>query len=388
MQVAYKDLASLLAGPPPTFVAIVGNEDWLRRDAVEKILRRVHSGPPNDEEITRLDGGKQLADPKRIVDLFDQLRTPSLFAAHSSIVVQRAEAYLEADPELWIEACSRPWQNATLILHLDSLDGRTRVGKSIEKHAWLIKIERPFHRPPPWKTGSKPWENELNSWIVAHARSLGLALDPPIAHLLQCRVGTSLSDLAAALERVSLTIPVGKVQSPSRAATLRAVDREIIEKLTPDGEESDVFELVDSFCSGASARARTLSLARNLVERGNADARGQRVFDGDAVLLQFIGAAIARVRQLRALHRALAQNADEQTILETLGIKRPFLPRLRIQARATPPTELDRLITELYRADRDFKSGRVSRSRELLERLALAPTSAPSAPSAPTRARS
>ncbi|MEE8141683.1 MAG: DNA polymerase III subunit delta [Planctomycetota bacterium] len=359
MRFKYPELENRLTGKSPPLVIFVGSEDFLRREGVSRVLEHIHDGPPQEEDTTHIGTESRAPGGEELTALFDELKTPSLFAPHRSIVIGNAERFLSVDTEAWVKALQRPWPQVTLILLLNSLDGRTKVAKALDKAGWIVTIERLFHRPPPWKPSASPWENDLNRWIVARARREGLSISPPTAHLLQSRIGTSLGDLAASLERLG-TVLKGQGK----------ITRDLVEQHTPDGEESNLFELVDTFFMGD--RRRTLELARELLGRGSSEGNGSRTTDPASLLLIFIGGALRRMRQLREVHRTLEAGGSEADILRNTGIARPFLPRIHMQAKATPPEVLDAVVKQLRRADRDLKTGRVSRADELLERLAVA----------------
>ncbi len=357
MKFSVAELDRRIAAGVPHLVCLVGSEEFLRREALATLLESVHGGPPPPEDCVRLDpagivGGAELT------RIFDELRVPSLFGGRRSLVLGQAEAFLAADPEAWIEFIARPWREGTLFLVADALDGRTRIAKALAQTGWYIEVARLYHRPPPWKTDASPWDNDLNRWLVARARRAGMKLDPKVAHLVQTRAGTRVADLAAALDRLRTLVAAGGT-----------VTRDLVERHTPSGEESTTFELVDALFGGD--RRRTLALARGVLERGSVDSSGQRTTDPATLLLGFIGAALARLRQLRGVHGIVAAGGGDAEILSAAGIARAFLPRLREQARASPPAYLDRLVHELYRADADLKKGRGPRADELLERLAL-----------------
>ncbi len=351
------ELRARIAGGVPHVVAITGGEEFLRREAEREILAAVHGGAPPPEDSSRV--GARAPTPDDLRSLYDELRTPSLFGGARSIVVENAAAYLAVDLDGWAEFLKTSWRGATLLLRLETIDLRTRVAKALDANGWIIQADKPFHRPPPWKPGAPPWENDLNRWIVARARAEGLAIDPPAAHFLQCRAGTSLGDLANVLERLRTVL-----------GERGQVTRDAIEAHTPDGEDATLFELVDLFF--LQDRRKLIEVTASLLARGAAGDGNARIFDPAALLLQFIGATLSRVRQLRTVHAVLASGGGEEEILRAAGIARPFLPRLRQMAQATPPHILDSIVAELRRTDADFKRGRVPHAGELLERLAIA----------------
>ena len=341
----------------PSVITIAGQEDFLKREGIQEILRSRYGDTTPPEECVRLQGDKKVQEGQ-LTDLFDELRTPSLFGGDRTIIVDHATPFLKLDPEAWVNILKDDWNGILLVLVVDELDGRTKVAKALQKHGWVLQAAKPFHRPPPWQPNAPLWENDLNRWIVARARKQTLQIDPPTAHLLMSRIGPNLADLAGVLERLA-TVLGGK----------GTITRDLVEKHTPDGEESNLFELVDTYLLGD--RRRTLALTRDVLHRGSVDSRGSRVTDPSALLMQFIGATLRRVRQLRVVHSTLAAGGDDQAVMQAAGIARPFLPRIKEQARANSQADLRSIIGELRRADGDLKSGRGPLAAELFERLAV-----------------
>jgi DNA polymerase III delta subunit len=347
------ELTTALADGVPPLAVIAGPEEFLRREALETIRDRAGDAAALERRTERAPAEGDL------VALFDDLRTPSLFGGSRIVVVDPAEKWLALDPEPWELALARPWSAATLVLVAEAIDGRTRLAKALAKRALWVQVERPFHRPPPWQPNAKPWENDVNRWTVARARRLGLAIDPPTAHLLQSRSGVRLADIAGALDRLATVLaPTGE----------KRISAELVAAHTPEGEDASLFEVVDALFLGD--RAGALRLARELLRRGSSDEKGARSVDPTGLLLQCLGAALSRARQLRAWHECRARGASDDEAAAEVGVARPFIPRLRQQAAATTPQAIERTIDRLVRADCDLKSGAGPNAEELLERIA------------------
>jgi DNA polymerase III delta subunit len=335
-------------------VLIVGAEEFFRREAIATIRDRL--GP--EVEFERR--GERAPGEDDLVLLLDDLRTPSLFGGVRAIVVDPAEKWLALDPERLIRSAGESWPAGHLILVAEAIDGRTKLARALAERALWVSADRPFHRPPPWQPRAKPWENDLNRWLVARARSRGLRLDPQVAHLLMSRLGARLGDLAASIERL------GTVLAPSGERTITA---ELVLAHSPDGEESGLFEVVDALFLGD--RAAALRQALEMLRRGSVDAQGARTTDPSALLLSAVAVALSRARQLREWHRLRAGGASDEEAAAEIGVGKPFIPRLREQAAATPPDAIERTIDRLLRADCDLKSGAGPTAEELLERIAV-----------------
>jgi len=63
------------------------------------------------------------------------------------------------------------------------------------------------------------------------------------------------------------------------------------------------------------------------------------------------------------------RGGGEAEVMKEVGVARPFLPRLRTQARATSREEVETRIEALAAADLDLKSASGVRATELFERL-------------------
>jgi DNA polymerase-3 subunit delta len=124
-------------------------------------------------------------------------------------------------------------------------------------------------------TAPKPWE--LPKWCVAHARELGLQLDPEAAKELVARVGSSQQRLSRELEKIALAIHPSAKVTPADVERLAAAD-------TAPG----AYDLADALVSG-DLKA-TLALAEQLDEHG--ERPGRLIFPV--------------VRRLREVHQAAA----------------------------------------------------------------------------------
>lgn len=341
---------------PPNLITIKGNEEFLRRDSVATILERIHGADRSEEDVIRVHPGKN-PDSQRLIQLFDDLKTPSLFGGSPTYVVDPAESLLDLDPAAWVGFLSGDWAAGRLILVVENVDGRTKLGKLLPKTGWFVDCQKPFHQPPPWKPHAKPWENPLNDWLVGRARRLALKLGRAEAQTLIRRLGTSLSSLSSALDRFQTLLSEGET-----------VTIDLIDRHTPSGEESTLFEFVDTLFEGN--RIRTLELAHELLHRGSVDTNGQRVTDPGSLLLQATGVAITRARQLREVQATLRQGGNDDALMKNAGVRKFLLARVKRQAARMDGPRLERLIDLLDHADQALKTGSGPNPAELLERVA------------------
>ncbi|PCJ12225.1 MAG: hypothetical protein COB10_07665 [Planctomycetota bacterium] len=352
-------LGSRLKAGVPAVIAIVGKEELLRREAVETLLDCFPGGDPGPDGVVRIHGDK-VPDEHQLRSLFDEIRTPNLFGAGPVVILSEAQNWLKVDPDSWCELISAPMPGSMLILTLNSLDGRSKVSKKIIAHGLHVCADRPFHRPPPWQPDARPWEHEMNSWVVNRFRKKKLEATPQVGQLLIDRVGPQMDQLAATIEKISTICD-------SRDIT-RIEDEIIIENSAPGGDGS-TFELVDSWFE--KDRARALEVLWDILERGSLDEKDQRVKNPQRLLLQFMALALKRAREIRAVHSIVARGGGQKEVMEQAGIARPFLPRIRKQYRSCDPERTRRVIETLIEMDWQLKTGAGPRPEELIERALM-----------------
>ncbi|NCG55616.1 MAG: hypothetical protein GWP35_01790 [Proteobacteria bacterium] len=142
-------LAKKLDREFPSVAVIVGKEDLLIREARNLIFEKLSGGAPDKDQIHEI-GAQVKPDEDKLRDIFDELRTPSLFGGTPVVVIDDADRWFKLDPEAWGRILAESLGNSLLILRAKSLDGRSKIAKLLKTTGWWISADRPFHRPPPW----------------------------------------------------------------------------------------------------------------------------------------------------------------------------------------------------------------------------------------------
>jgi len=350
--------ARLAKGTPPVSI-VVGKEDLLRREAIELLLRSIPGGVPAADSVIRYQGSRA-ADENQIREIFDDLRTPGLFSNSPVVIIQDAQGWLKSDPDCWVQFTKQAPQGSCLILTTDSMDGRSKVAKALLKHGLWISADRPYHRPPPWQPDARPWDHEMNSWVVHRFKKQTLEVKPQMAQILIDRIGPLMDQLAGAIERISTVCDANQIQH---------VDEKIIVDNSPSGGDGSAFDLVDSWFE--QDRPRSLRVLADIVTSGALDEKNQRVRDPQRLLLQFLALSLKRARELRAVHEIVARGGGQKEILEEAGIARPFLPRIRKQYQSCDAPRTNKIIETLIEMDWQLKSGSGSSPVELIERAVV-----------------
>ncbi|MDE0959328.1 MAG: hypothetical protein OSB09_00945 [Planctomycetota bacterium] len=358
-KVTVTTLPARLKEGPPAISMVVGQEQLLRREAIEMLLESLPGGTPDSDSIIRYQGTRSASDDQ-IREIFDELRTPSLFGGGPVVIVQDAQNWFKSDPDAWVKFFSAAPTGSLLILTADALDGRSKVAKAITKFGLSISADRPFHRPPPWQPDAKPWEHELNTWVIHRFQKQSLKVTAPVAQLLIDRIGPQMDQLAGTIEKISTICDSRQIQQVSES---------IVIDNSAAGGDGSAFELVDSWFE--QDRARSLRVLSDIVARGALDEKNQRVRDPQRLLLQFLALSLKRARELRSVHRIVAEGGGEQQILEQAGIARPFLPRIRKQYKSCDLPRTLRIIETLIEMDWQLKSGSGALPVELIERAVV-----------------
>ena len=162
-------------------------EEGLRAFNVE----RIHAG-----EYTT---GDKLADG--VAGIADAVRTLPMMAPRRVVVVMQAEMVMA--PRRESEAAARaierledlvknPDPTATLVLVATSVDKRSRVFKTLQKHATVVEC------------GVLESAADAERWVQTRVAAAGAAIDPAAARLVAQRAGIDVRRLRADVERLLL----------------------------------------------------------------------------------------------------------------------------------------------------------------------------------------
>ena len=352
-------LARKLQEQFPAVAVIVGKEDLLRREARDLILSALEGGKPPADAIQTI-SAQSRPDENRLQEIFDDLQTPSLFGGIPIVVLEGADRWLKTSADSWIDFIGSAQPTSLLILIAEQLDGRSKVSKTLKETGWWITADRPFHRPPPWRPDARPWDNELNQWLVHRFSQAKLQIDAKSAQMMIDRMGPVMAPLAQTIEKVSLICT---------AEGHTTVTEELLLDHLPTGGDGSAFDLVDRWFE--RKRPEALQLLKQMLETGWLDEKDQRVKNPQALMLQCSALALKRARELRDVRRIVENGGGEKEILAETTLARPFLPKIRLQYKHCDAARVDRIIATLIELDWQMKSGAGAKPEEMLERAIL-----------------
>ena len=208
-------------------VAIVGNEPYLQRTALEQLL----AAAPAD--VQRLDAEGATADAG---DVFDEVRSVAMFGGARLVVVRDADEFItkhRASVETFLEDLeSGSLGGNRLVFRCNTLAKNTRVYKLIDKIGRVVVCEPPKDR-------------ELPAWIAERGKlAYGVAVSRDAAALLADLIGGDLGTLDNELAKLSLQVGDGGKVTPDLISGGVAFRR-----------EQEMWRLTDALTAGEPGRA-------------------------------------------------------------------------------------------------------------------------------------
>ena len=238
------------ASQPPVY-AIFGPDDYLRRQAVERVKTEVLGDDRDRMALAEFEG-----ETAQLADVLDECRTASLLAPTRLIIVYSADKFLrvpktddgegdEVNANIPVRQEDRrgllekylqsPSPTGVLVLVAKSWPKTTRLYKIVEKTGRNISCDTPKAQALP-------------GWLVSHAQEAhGVRLEPPAARRLADLVGSQLGLLDMELAKLATYV--------LPRTNIRVED---VEELVGASREETVFILADAISAGDVGNALTL----------------------------------------------------------------------------------------------------------------------------------
>ena len=241
----------------------------------------------------------------------------SLFGEGPFVLLKKLDAWNAAQKAVIVDYLENPAPGADLVLLGEKLGARERLLAAVKKSGEVHNLEQP--------TGKA-----LVSWLVGHAKKLGLDLPEDVARSLIERCSGDKSRLIRETEKLALYVGEGKATQGD------------VEALTPPDVQSNIFAFVDSLAAGD--RGKALKLLEDLIGTGEPPMR--------------VTYMIRRQFRLVARARALfARGATQGEVAKELKVP-PFVARkLEEQARGLDEEDLERALALILDLERGLKGG-------------------------------
>lgn len=292
---------------------LVGSERLFIDRAVAALRRAsVGDGDPWNEETFQA----KTASAQRIVDA---ARTIPMLGGMRFVLVRALHELADKEHERLAEYFAQPVDSCCMVLTADKLDGRSKLMKVAKQRDYLCDVQ-------PLKPGA------MRSFVSREARRRELRIDEPAVAALVDSIGTDLSTLDDALERLSLY--VGPGQPVTVAAVEACVSRVRVES---------IWALVDA----VSARDRRTALKA-----------AASLLDDREPPLRILSLLSRQLRLLGRARQALDDGASPEQAAAAAGAP-PFKAReLANAARRMNMPQLGRAFRILCEADLVQKGGK------------------------------
>ncbi len=334
--------------------AFLGPEAYFHDRGIAAVRARLEAMAPDDLDLVYYDGQEDEATgkPPVISAILDDIRMSSLFGGRRMVILRNGSALLVAHGELLERALASLKTENVLVCAAASLRANSKAFKALAQSGVMVECEAPYASPPPWKPNAPPHDTPLAQWIAARGRELGLKIGLPEARLLYDISGTSLNELMNELEKILQS------QGPGVVTT------DTIEQLAARSGEGSSFVLAEAM--GVRDLPRALELLRRLFE-GGVQLEGRQVQD-PGVIAGFLVSALHRTFvQIARGHGIVRAGGSEDELTRELGVRSPFLPRLRQQMQRWSAPAAQAVLRRLFELDRKLKSGARQRPDEILE---------------------
>ncbi len=213
----------------PPVVAIVGNEPFLRSEALVRVLE------PLRAEMGELGAMRFEGDRATAADVLDEVRTPSLLGGRRVAIVEDADEFISANREIMERYCSAPAADGLLILICNSLPRNTKLYKIIDSGGQIVICETP--KGPAFGT-----------WILQRASAVyGKTIAGAAVQNLRRLLGDSAGWIDAELGKLASFV------GERKEITLADVN-----ELTDQRREEKVFRIIDAMAEGNAAEALAL----------------------------------------------------------------------------------------------------------------------------------
>ena len=335
----------------PPVVVIFGPHAFLREYVLDSIVRKLAVEGCQYRSF-------QIGSGDDYGAVLNELSAPDLFAPRRAIACRilksrrdKAETATDSDGGD-TRASGSGGSEAALVDAIESARGPGNLILLYEKDSAPAKVRRAAEKSALLVNCMRPFDNQIEQYVIAFAQSLGLKLSPAALDLIISRHGGDLAAVANTLGKVTIFAEPGKPVQPG--------DLDEGARRMPEA-----FELAESVSRGRASAA--------LAQLGRALALGREVFEILAVEI------IPMMRRMMIAASMMAARRSPGDVASALGLP----PQSGLATRAVEGARrygLARLERAYWRAcamDAGFKDGTIKGREEALAGLILDLMTAP-----------
>ncbi len=325
------------AGPGARVYLVVGEEAWLRRRAVDRIVASYLAPEERELNLDRLDAAE--VDVQEVLTRADTL---PFFGSTRVVVVHGVDRMPAAAQERLCAYLEAGQPAGVLVLEAVNLDRRRRLWAVLQRLAEVVAADPVDARA-------------AAAWVVGRVREQGKRIAFDAARALVAAAGTDLHALATEVDKL-----VAYTQDRT------AIRLEDVEAVAAHGAEVSLFALTDAVAQAdASAALRVLT---RLLQR-----------ESPVGLVALLASHFRALLLTRAL---VARRAPPAEVRAVLGSRAWLYPRYQEQLRRLPGAHLAELYRRIHRTDLHLKTSTTA-PEVLLQRLVVELTR-PAGPDSPS----
>ena len=306
--------------------AVFGDDAYLRREAIDALVRGLLGSPADDLALTRFHG-----DRAGLADVLDELRTLPFLVKRRVVVVEEADKFVTAHRKELETLADGPATPGALILSVKSWPGNTKLAKTLAKVGLPVECKT-------------PGEGELPAWLVHLAKTRSkVKLLPDAAKLLLELVGPEIGILAMEVEKLAVYV-----------GDRKEIGRDDVARMVGAGRVETIWRAVDSMTTGQPARA--------LHDLDRLMASGEHP----------VGLLAGMTSTLRKLHHAGQLRRARRDLDDASREAGLYNSKMTGQQHAhLGPTRVDGLPALLLQADLDLKGSSSLPPETIMERLVV-----------------
>lgn len=259
-----------------------------------------------------------------VVSVIDGLKTLPMWSKGRLVIIGEAERLKDEAREMIEGYVDAPSASSVLVLVGEKFDGRLKLAKKIQEKGIVVEVKGIYEKDVPY-------------WVRRECASKGLNISHEAAGFMAELIGTDLSAMADAVEKISLY--VGKK---------RLVDIGDVETVLSDTSKKTVFNLTDAI--GMRDLARAEDMLENLL-RNN---------EQPMIILAMISRHIRFL--LKAKELLEKSNIAERDLSRELGVHWFFAKEYAAQSKMFTMEKLKKGIRSLWDADIRIKSSKLPKS--------------------------
>jgi DNA polymerase III subunit delta len=314
-------------GKPQPVYALPGDEDFLKRQVVLALRRRVLGEGDDGFGFSSYPGDKAIWST-----VHDELQTLPFLGVRRLVVIDGADPFVTAHRAALEKYVAAPSATGVLVLVVKTWPANTRLAKLIDAGGTITCNTPAAARLPEW----------CARWCQAHH---GKPLAAPAAQLLVELIGPEMGLLDQELAKLAAYV--------GDAAKIEAAD---VDRLVGNSRAEEVWTIFDAI--GAAKSAEALAVL-------------DRLFDQGQPTQMLLGAFSYQVRQLARAGRLIAQGKTLATALAEAGVQHWRADRTEAQMRHLGRRRLARLYEWMLEADLGTKGGSQLPEKVQLERLVV-----------------